>query len=422
MAQRVALAYSGGLDTSVIAHWLRAQGYEVLALCVNVGQQEDWAALREKALASGAVQAEVVDVRERFVSEFVFPAMQFHALYEGVYLLGTSLARPLIAQELVRFAQREGAAYVAHGATGKGNDQVRFELSCAALDPSLRVIAPWKRPEFFQALPGRKELIAYAEAQRIPVKATLHKPWSSDENLMHVSYEAGMLEDPWDAPRRDMFTITAAPEDAPEQARTVLIEFRAGLPLRMDGEALPPVALLETLNRLAGEHGVGRVDLVESRFVGMKSRGVYETPGGTVLHIAHRAMESITLDRDTIALKDSLMPRFARIVYEGFWFTAELRALLALLRETQAAVTGEVRLSLYRGGCQVTGRRSPYSLYDSRIASMEDDQGAWQPQDAEGFIRLHGLPLRMAYHQRQQLREHEAGKPAASTRATETGG
>ncbi|MBI4083882.1 MAG: argininosuccinate synthase [Candidatus Lambdaproteobacteria bacterium] len=404
--EKVVLAYSGGLDTSVILHWIAHRGYDVVALLLDLGQPvDDLEALRRKGEQVGAAKSVVQDVKEEFVRDFVFPALQFNALYEGTYLLGTSLARPLIAKAQIELARREGAGTVAHGATGKGNDQVRFELTYLALNPDIRIIAPWKLPEFYRALPGRRELIAYAEQHHIPVKATLAQPWSSDENLMHISFEAGMLEDPWQAPRDEMFEMTADPRQAPDRAQEVLIRFEAGVPVAVDGERLSPARLLAHLNTVGGAHGIGRVDMVESRYVGMKSRGVYETPGGTILHVAHRAMESITLDRDVIQLKDSLMPRFARLVYNGFWYSPEMRVLLALLPETQRAVTGTVRLQLYKGACQVTGRQSPYSLYDTAVVSMEADQGAYNPQDAVGFIRLNALTLKADHRQRKKLEE-----------------
>jgi argininosuccinate synthase len=405
---KVVLAYSGGLDTSVLVHWITQRGYDVVALCLDLGQQvEDLDAIRRKGEKAGAVKVIVQDVREEFVRDYVFPSIQFNALYEGTYLLGTSLARPLIAKAQVEVAHAEGAGFVAHGATGKGNDQVRFELGYAALDPALRVIAPWKMPEFYQQYPGRRELIAYAEKAGIPVKATLAQPWSSDENLMHISFEAGMLEDPWQAPQANMFELTKSPREAPDRAEELLIDWEDGIPVSINGERLSPAALLSRLNAIGGKHGVGRVDMVESRFVGMKSRGVYETPGGTILHTAHRAIESITLDRDVIHLKDSLMPRFARQVYNGFWFSPEMRVLLSTVRETQRGVTGTVRLELYKGNLQVTGRKSPYSLYDAAVVSMEADQGAYDPRDAIGFIRLNALPLKVAHRQRKKIEGKE---------------
>ncbi|HEX7926709.1 MAG TPA: argininosuccinate synthase [bacterium] len=402
--KKVVLAYSGGLDTSVIVKWLTDRGYEVVGLCLDLGQHvEDLEAIRKKGEKAGAVKVVLDNVQEEFVRDFVFPAIQFNALYEGTYLLGTSLARPLIAKRQVEVAKQEGAQYVAHGATGKGNDQVRFELTYHALDPNLQVIAPWKMAEFREALPGRKELIAYAEKNGIPVKATLAQPWSSDENLMHISFEAGMLEDPWQAPRPEMFELTTDPKKAPDQEEEVLIDWEDGIPISVNGEKLSPAKLLHKLNEIGGRNGVGRVDMVESRFVGMKSRGVYETPGGTILHIAHRAMESITLDRDVINLKDTLMPRFARAVYYGFWYAPEMRLLLDLVKNSQRGVTGTTRLSLYKGNCLVTGRKSPYSLYDTAVVSMEADGGAFRQEDSWGFIRLHALPLKMANKQREKM-------------------
>ncbi len=410
--QKLVLAYSGGLDTSVILHWLTAQGYEVVALCVDVGQpRADLEGVVEKGIASGAKEVLIHDVREDFVREFVFPAVSFNALYEGTYPLGTALARPIIARQQVLTAQEHGATTLSHGATGKGNDQVRFELGYHALNPALQVIAPWKTPAFFEKLPGRRELISYAEAHRLPIKATLESPWSSDENLMHISFESGMLENPWQEPLERMFEYSQHPSKGPNIPQTLTITYEAGIPVALDGEAFTPASLLKRLNAIGGEHGIGRIDIVESRFVGMKSRGVYETPGGTILHIANRAIESITLDRGVISLKDSLMPRFADLVYNGMWFSAEMRALLTMLQQTQAPVHGDVRLSLYKGTCQVTGRRSPFSLYDENIASMEDDHGAYQPADAIGFIRLNALPLKMAYHQQKRMETARKMKP-----------
>ena len=394
--EKLVLAYSGGLDTSVLVHWLNAQGYEVIALCLDLGQKvEDLEAIRKKGLASGAAKVFIENVREEFVKDFVMPAIHWNAVYEGTYLLGTSLARPLIAKKQIELAAQEGATAVSHGATGKGNDQVRFELSYYALNPDIHVVAPWKMPEFYTKYPGRAELLAYAEAHQIPVKATQDQPWSSDENLMHISFESGMLEDPWQAPRQEMYELFKSPQQAPDQTEEMLIDFEEGCPVSVDGHPLSPAKLLAHLNDIGGAHGIGRVDMVESRFVGMKSRGVYETPGGTILHIAHRAIESITLDRDVIHLKDSLMPRFAKVVYNGFWFSPEMRILLKMVRETQKNVTGTVRLELYKGNCLVTGRGSPFSLYDTDIATMEADQGAYYPQDAIGFIKLNALPLKI---------------------------
>lgn len=394
MGEKVILAYSGGLDTSVILKWLDNRGYDVIAVLVELGQREDTGPVEEKALGSGAVSFKARDVREEFISEFAFPALQFNARYEGRYLLGTSLARPVIARELVRVAQEEGASIIAHGATGKGNDQVRFELSAQALMPGVRVIAPWRDPEFNSVIKGRREAIAYAEEYGIPVKATADKPWSSDENLMHISFESGMLEDPACAPKKEMYELSSAPEDAPDSKTCITIGFKNGIPVCVDGKDLGPVELVETLNRIGGENGIGRIDVVESRFVGMKSRGVYETPGFTILHEAHRDIEGITLTGSAINLKDTLMPRFASLVYNGFWFSQDMELLLSFVRESQAYVQGVVTMELYKGNITITGRTSDMSLYDEDIASMEDDKGAYNQADAEGFIRLNSLPLK----------------------------
>lgn len=394
--EKLVLAYSGGLDTSVLVHWLDRQGYDVIALCIDLGQKvEDLEEIRQKGLKAGAAKVLIENVQEEFVQDYVIPAIQWNAVYEGTYLLGTSLARPLIAKKQIDVARNEGATAVGHGATGKGNDQVRFELTYYSLNPDIHVVAPWKIPDFYQKYPGRKELLEYAMEQGIPVKASKDQPWSSDENLMHISFESGMLEDPWQAPREDMFELSQSPQQAPDSTEELMIDFEAGVPTAVNGEKLSAAQLLDRLNDIGGKHGIGRVDMVESRFVGMKSRGVYETPGGTILHIAHRAMESITVDREVINLKDTLMPRFARLVYNGFWFCPEMKILLSLVRETQENVTGTVRLNLYKGNCIVTGRKSPYSLYDEDIATMEADEGAYNPQDATGFIKLNALPLKI---------------------------
>ena len=390
------LAYSGGLDTSVIVHWLTSQGYDVIGLCLDLGQKvENLDEIRQKGLKAGAVEVLIEDVRKEFVEEYVLRAIEWNAVYEGTYLLGTSLARPLIAKKQIEAAERFGASTVSHGATGKGNDQVRFELGYYALKPDIKIIAPWKVPEFYQRYPGRAQLIEYAQQNGIPVKATTEQPWSTDENLMHISFESGMLEDPWQEPREEMFELSQSPKDAPDQEQTLTIDFEEGTPRTLDGQDYEPVDLLTKLNEIGGRNGIGRVDLVESRFVGMKSRGVYETPGGTILNIAHRAMESLTLDRGVINLKDSLMPRFSQLVYNGFWFSPEMEILLEMGRSTQKRVSGTVRLKLYRGNCMVTGRKSDNSLYDEDIATMEADEGNYDPRDSNGFIRLNALPLRI---------------------------
>ena len=394
--EKVVLAYSGGLDTSVIVHWLASQGYDVIALCLDLGQKvENLDEIRQKGLKAGAVDVLIEDVRKEFVEDYVFRGIEWNAVYEGTYLLGTSLARPLISKKQIEAAERFGASTVSHGATGKGNDQVRFELGYYALNPDIKIIAPWKVPEFYQRYPGRAQLIEYAQQNGIPVKATAEQPWSTDENLMHISFESGMLEDPWQEPKEEMFELSESPKNAPDQEHILTIDFEEGLPVRLDGQEFAPVDLLTELNEIGGRHGIGRVDLVESRFVGMKSRGVYETPGGTILNIAHRAMESLTLDRGVIHLKDSLMPRFSQLVYNGFWFSPEMEILLEMGRSTQKRVSGTVRLKLYRGNCMVTGRKSDNSLYDEDIATMEADEGNYDPRDSNGFIRLNALPLRI---------------------------
>ena len=394
--EKVVLAYSGGLDTSVIVHWLTSQGYDVIGLCLDLGQKvENLDEIRQKGLKAGAVEVLIEDVRKEFVEEYVLRAIEWNAVYEGTYLLGTSLARPLIAKKQIEAAERFGASTVSHGATGKGNDQVRFELGYYALKPDIKIIAPWKVPEFYQRYPGRAQLLEYAQQNGIPVKATTEQPWSTDENLMHISFESGMLEDPWQEPREEMFEFSQSPKDAPDQEQTLTIDFEEGTPRTLDGQVYEPVDLLTKLNEIGGRNGIGRVDLVESRFVGMKSRGVYETPGGTILNIAHRAMESLTLDRGVINLKDSLMPRFSQLVYNGFWFSPEMEILLEMGRSTQKRVSGTVRLKLYRGNCMVTGRKSDNSLYDEDIATMEADEGNYDPRDSNGFIRLNALPLRI---------------------------
>ena len=377
--EKLVLAYSGGLDTSVILHWLNNQGYEVIALCLNLGQKvEDLDKILEKGEKAGATKVLVENVEEEFVKDYVLKSINWNALYEGTYLLGTSLARPLIAKKQIEIAEKEGASLVSHGATGKGNDQVRFELSYYALKPDIRVIAPWKITEFYQKYPGRSELLKYAKKFGIPVKATKESPWSSDENLMHISFESGMLEDPWQAPLQEMFELSNSPQQAPSDPQEILIEFKNGSPTAIDGKNNSPAKLLRQLNEVGGKHGIGRVDMVESRFVGMKNRGVYETPGGTILHIAHRAIESITLNRGVINLKDSLMPRFAQLTYDGFWFSPEMEILLDMVKKTQEPVNGTVRLELYKGNCMVTGRKSPNSLYVEDMATMESDQGAYE--------------------------------------------
>jgi argininosuccinate synthase len=388
--KKVVLAYSGGLDTSVMLHWLKERyGCEVVCYCADVGQGEELDGLEEKARATGASKLYVEDLRQEFVSDYVWAAVRANAVYEGVYLLGTSLARPVIAKRQIEIARREGADAVAHGATGKGNDQVRFELTYYALEPDIKVVAPWREWEF----KGRSDLIAYAERHNIAVTATHAKPYSTDRNLMHVSYEGGILEDPWAEPPADIFQMTKAPEEARAEAEYVVIEFEEGVPVSIGGKRMGAVALLEELNRVGGAHGVGRVDLVENRFVGMKSRGVYETPGVTILQAAHRALESITMDREVLRMRDALSLKFAESVYYGFWFAPETDLMRRTIDETQKDVTGEVRLKLYRGNVIVAGRRAPRSLYNERLATFEADT-VYNQRDAEGFIKLNALRLR----------------------------
>jgi argininosuccinate synthase len=389
--KKLVLAYSGGLDTSVMLHWLReSYGCEVVCYCADVGQGEEMSGLEAKARETGASKLYVEDLREEFVRDFVWMAVKANAVYEGVYLLGTSLARPVIAKRQIDIARAEGADAVAHGATGKGNDQVRFELTYYALEPNIRVVAPWREWEF----KGRSDLISYAAQHNIPVTATHAKPYSTDRNLMHVSYEGGILEDPWAEPPADLFQMTKSPERARAELEYLEVSFESGEPVAINGERLGAVKLLESLNKIGGEHGIGRVDLVENRFVGMKSRGVYETPGVTVLQAAHRALESLTLDREVLRLRDSLGVQFAESVYYGFWFAPEFELMRKMVDDTQKNVTGDVRLKLYRGNVMVVGRRAPRSLYDRELASFEAEN-IYNQRDAEGFIKLNALRLRV---------------------------
>jgi argininosuccinate synthase len=388
---KVVLAYSGGLDTSVILTWLKeTYDAEVIAYTADVGQGEEVEEAVEKAYATGASEAVVEDLTLPFVRDAVFPAIRANAVYEWYYLLGTSLARPIITRGMMDTAARFGADAIAHGATGKGNDQVRFELSAYAINPDIKVIAPWREWD----LKGRADCVAYAEARGIPVPVTAEKPYSMDANLLHISYEGGLLEDPWEGPPRGMFRMTTDPEDAPDEAERVEISFEAGTPVAVNGEHLQPVELLTKLNEIGGRHGVGRIDIVENRFVGMKSRGVYETPGGTLLHHAHRAVESITLDREVAHLRDELVPRYAEMVYNGFWFAPEREALQAFMDSIQVRVNGDARLKLYKGGVTVEGRRSErHALYDHATVTFEEDD-VYDQADAAGFIRLNALRLR----------------------------
>ena len=388
---KIVLAYSGGLDTSVILKWL-AEEYQcpVIAYAADVGQHEDWDAVREKGMATGAEKVIISDLKEEFVRDYIFPAFRANAIYEGSYLLGTSLARPIIAKEQVRIAEEEGATCVSHGATGKGNDQVRFELTYLALNPKLKIIAPWR----IWDLNSRNRLIAFAKEHDIPVPVTKKNPYSSDENLLHISFEGGILEDPWNEPDEAMFKLSVSPEKAPDKPTYVEMMFEGGTPVAIDGERLGPVELMTRLNTLGGANGIGRLDMVENRFVGMKSRGVYETPGGTILRIAHRDLETITLDREVLDIRDSLVPRYSKLIYNGFWFSPEMRLLQKTMDTAQEPVNGVVRLKLYKGNCTAVGRKSDNSLYSEAFATFEEDE-VYNQSDAGGFIRLNSLRLQI---------------------------
>ncbi|MBW1940127.1 MAG: argininosuccinate synthase [Deltaproteobacteria bacterium] len=389
--KKVVLAYSGGLDTSVILKWL-AETYdcEVIAFSADIGQEEELSDVEEKALKTGAIKVYIDDLKETFVKDYVFAAFRANAVYEGQYLLGTSLARPLIAKRQMEIARIEGADAVSHGATGKGNDQVRFELSYLAIDPDIKIIAPWREWD----LNSRTALMAFAEKHGIDVPTTPQKPYSTDRNLLHISYEGGILEDPWKEPTEDMFTLSVSPQDAPDKPEIIEITFEKGDPVAINNNSLSPANLLKELNRLGGRHGIGRADIVENRFVGMKSRGVYETPGGTILRFAHMNMESITMDREVMHLRDSLIPKYSELVYNGFWFSPEMKLMQDMIDGTQENVSGVVRLELYKGSCRVLGRKSMESLYSEDFATFEDDS-VYSQKDAEGFIRLNALRLRI---------------------------
>jgi argininosuccinate synthase len=399
---KIVLAYSGGLDTSVLLSWIR-ENYdaEMVAFCANIGQEEELKGLEQKAKRTGASKIYIADLQEEFARDFIYPMIQAGAVYENQYFLGTSIARPLIAKGMIDVARKEKADALAHGATGKGNDQVRFELTAAALAPELQIIAPWREARFRNAFPGRAEMIAYCDEKRIPVEASAKKPYSMDRNLLHISFEAGILEDPWldafSAKNKAMFKLSVDPEDAPNKPEYVTLDFEKGNCIAVNGKAMNPLGVMRALNKLGGKHGVGRVDLVENRYVGMKSRGVYETPGGAILHFAHRQMETLTMDREVMHLRDSLIPRYAELVYYGYWFAPERLALQALVTESQKHVSGTVRVKLYKGNIMVAGRKSPVSLYNPAIATMEaDPTKAYNQDDATGFIRLNGLRLRVA--------------------------
>lgn len=391
MIKKIVLAYSGGLDTSVAIQWLKEKyNSEIIAFCADLGQGEDLDAIGEKALKTGASKVYIENLKEEFVKEYIFPMLRANAVYEGSYLLGTSIARPLIAKKQIEIAEKEGAEAVAHGATGKGNDQVRFELTYYALKPDIKVIAPWREWQFN----SRQSLIEYSVRNNIPVTATREKPYSTDRNLFHISYEGGILEDPWQEPPSDMYTMIVPPENAPDKPVYIEISYEKGDPVAINNEIMSPATLLEKLNSIAGENGIGRIDIVENRYVGIKSRGVYETPGGTVLHAAHRAIESITLDREITHLRDSLITRYAELIYYGYWFSPERFALQNFIDDIQKDVNGTVRLKLYKGTCSVTGRKSPNSLYHPVFATFEAED-VYNQKDAEGFIRLNALRLKL---------------------------
>jgi argininosuccinate synthase len=397
--KKVVLAYSGGLDTSVIVKWLiETFDCEVIAFAADVGQKEELDGLEEKALNTGCSKIYIEDLTEEFTRDFVFPALKANAIYEGVYLLGTSLARPLIAKRQIEIARQEGADAVCHGATGKGNDQVRFEMTYYALEPDIKIISPWKDDRW--TLRSRDLMIDYAEKHNIPIALSKAKPYSEDRNLLHISHEGGILEDPWVEPPEEIFVLSVSPENAPNKPTYVEIDFEEGVPVAVDGERLSPAALMDTLNTVAGDNGVGRVDMVENRFVGIKSRGVYETPGGTVLWSAHRAVESLTMDREVMMMRDSLMPKYAQLAYNGFWYAPEMEVLQKFIDETQKTVTGTARMKLYKGNCIVVGRKSPNSLYSEEFATFDQDK-VYDQKDAAGFIKLNALRMRIRAMQKQ---------------------
>ena len=398
MKEKVVLAYSGGLDTSVILHWLIKKGHDVVAYIADLGQQEDFEKAKEKALKIGASKVYIEDVKEEFVTDFIFPALKGNAVYEGKYLMGTSLARPLIAKKQIEIAKKEKATTVSHGATGKGNDQVRFELTYQVLYPGIKIIAPWKDADFLAKFKGRSDMIDYSNENGIPVKATKSQPWSSDANLMHISYEAGELEDPKLSPRKEMFEITKSPQDAADKETKIMIEFKDGIPVKVVNlgdktEFKKPLELFKYLNKIGGENGIGREDVVENRFVGIKSRGVYETPGATILHKAHRDIEGLTMDREVTHLRDSLIPKFSELIYYGFWYSPEMEFLMAAINKSQENITGKVYLTLYKGNVIINGRESECSLYNQDLSSM-DIIGGYDQKDAVGFIKLNALRLK----------------------------
>ena len=421
---KIVLAYSGGLDTSVLLSWIKdTYQAEMIAFCANIGQEEELKGLDRKAKKTGASGLYIDDLQEEFASDFIFPMLRAGALYEGQYFLGTSIARPLIAKRMVEIAKAEKADAIAHGATGKGNDQVRFELTAAALAPELDIIAPWRDERFRQEFPGRAEMIGYCEKKGIPVQASAKKPFSMDRNLLHISYEAGILEDPWFEAGHPKYrgyfnTLSVFPEDAPNKAEYVTLDFVKGDCVAVNGKKLSPLGVMKALNKLGGKHGIGRVDMVENRFVGMKSRGVYETPGGSILHFAHRQIESLTMDREVMHLRDSLIPKYATLVYNGFWYAPERLALQALVTESQKNVSGTVRVKLYKGGIYAAGRKSAYSLYNPHIATMEaDPTKAYNQDDATGFIRLNGLRLKVGATVEAEVNAQAPKKAASAAKA-----
>lgn len=390
---KIVLAYSGGLDTSIIMRWLleNYEGSEIIAFCADLGQEEELDGLEEKALSTGASKIYIDDLREEFARDFIYPMARAGAKYEFDYMLGTSIARPLIAKRMIEICRENDATCIAHGATGKGNDQVRFELTAYALMPNVKVVAPWRDWEF----KGRMDLIEYAKKWDIPVPVTVEKPYSMDRNLLHISFEGGVLEDPWNAPPENMFMLSVSPQDAPDEAEEVEVTFEKGNAIAVNGEAMDPLGVMQTLNKLGGKHGIGRIDIVENRFVGMKSRGVYETPGGTILYQAREAVEQLTMDREVILTRARMMPDYARLVYNGFWFAPEREMMQAAIDQATEVVTGTARLRLYKGNCMTVGRKASVSLYNEHIASFEDDEGAYNQKDAEGFIKLNALRLRV---------------------------
>ncbi|MGB0579882.1 MAG: argininosuccinate synthase [Limisphaerales bacterium] len=420
---KIVLAYSGGLDTSVLMSWIKdTYNAEMIGFCANIGQEEELRGLNKKAKRTGASTMYVDDLQEEYAADFIYPMMRAGAIYEGQYFLGTSIARPLIAKRMVEIARKHKAQAIAHGATGKGNDQVRFELTTAALAPDLEIIAPWRDDRFRAEFPGRVEMIDYCKQKGIDVQASASKPYSMDRNLLHISYEAGLLEDPWlnagDLKFRNEFnTLSVFPEDAPDKAELVTIDFEKGDAVAVNGKAMNPLQVMRKLNKLGGKHGVGRVDMVENRFVGMKSRGVYETPGGSILHHAHRLMESLTMDREVMHIRDSLIPKYSELVYNGFWFAPEREAIQAMVDDTQKNVSGTARVKLYKGGIHSAGVKSPESLYNPQIATMDaDPTNAYNQDDATGFIRLNGLRLRVNSMVHATGKKKTAKKKAAKKR------